>query len=220
MSDEMIHPTGELLQGFAEGLLGEPDRVVLESHLLGCAACQGEVEEWRSLFTMLATLPYYQPAKGFADRVMAHVALPDPWYVQAAARVAAQLQVFTPKTTRGWAVATACLALPLAIFAALTAWILSHPYITPDGLVSFAMQRTQATVQSTAQSALADLLHTDIALFFARGLDALSNAGLGAAGALAAATAMAIALSVWVLYQNLFRMTTRRENHTYVSYSF
>jgi hypothetical protein len=220
MSNEMLHPTAETLQGFAEGRLEETDHAVLESHLLGCAACQNEVEEWRSLFTLLATLPYHEPAKGLADRVMAHVTLPDPWYVRAAAHVGAQLQVLAPKTTRGWAIATACLALPIAIFTALTAWLLSKPYITPQGLITFAMERTQSTVSSAAQAAFATILHSDIALFFARWLEALSNAGLGAAGALAAATAMAVALSVWVLYQNLFRMTTRRENHTYVSFSF
>ena len=220
MSDAMIHPTAETLQGFAEGQLAAADRAVLESHLLGCAACQTEVEEWRSLFTMLATLPYHEPSKGFADRVMAHVALPDPWWMQAAARIGAQLQVFTPKTTRGWAFATACLALPVAIFGALTAWLLSKPYITPQGLVTFVLDRTQTAFESVAQGTLATVLQSDIALFFARGLDALSNAGLGAAGVVAIATAMAIALSVWVLYQNLFRMTTRRENHSYVSFSF
>jgi hypothetical protein len=216
----MIHPDMERLQLYIEERLGDGDRAVLESHLLGCAACQSDVEEWRSLFTMLATMPYHAPAKGFADRVMAHVVLPDPWYVRAAARVSNQLQVFTPRTTRGWAFATAFFAVPIAFFAALTAWILSKPYITPNGLVSYAVDRTQAAVDSAAQGTLATILQSDIALFFARGLDALANAGLGTAGALAAATAMAMALSVWVLYQNLFRMTTRRENHTYVSYSF
>jgi hypothetical protein len=169
---------------------------------------------------MLATLPRHAPSKGFADRVMAQIALPDPWYVRAAARVGAQLQVFAPKTSRGWALAAACLALPIAIFGALAAWILSKPYITAHGLVTFTVERTRAALDAAAQGTLATILQSDVALFFARGLDALSNAGLGAAGALAVATAMAIALSVWVLYQNLFRMTPRRENHTYVSFSF
>ena len=220
MSDPMIHPETERLQLFVEARLDDADRIVVESHLLGCDTCQAEVEEWKGLFTLLATMPYHAPARGFADRVMAHVTLPDPWYVRAAARVGTQLQTFVPRTTRGWAFATAFFAVPIAFFAALTAWLLSKPYITPNGLLSFAVDRTQSAVDSAAQGTVATILQSDIALFLARGLDALASAGAGTAGVLALATAMAIALSVWVLYQNLFRMTTRRENHSYVSYSF
>jgi anti-sigma factor RsiW len=220
MSDAMIHPTAEKLQGFVEGLLDEADRVVLASHLVDCAECQTEVEEWRALFAMISTLPQHVPAKGFANRVMAHVTLPDPWYVRIAARAGAQLQVFTPKTTRGWAAASACMALPLLFFGALTAWLLSKPYVTPNGLLAFTIDRAQAGLASLAQGTFVSLLQSDFALFIARALETMTNAGLGATGALAAAVAMATALSAWVLYQNLFRTTTTRENHTYASYSF
>ena len=87
-----------------------------------------------------------------------------------------------------------------AVFGALAAWLLSKPYITPQGLLGFAVSRTQSAFESIAQGTFATVLQSDVALAFARGLGALSNAGLGAAGAVAAATAMAIALSVWVLY--------------------
>ena len=220
MSDPMIHPETERLQLFAEARLDQADHSVVESHLIGCDTCTAEVEEWRSLFTLLATMPYHAPSKGFVDRVMAHVVLPDPWYVRAAARVGTQLQTFVPRTTRGWAFASAFFALPVVFFTALAAWLLSRPYITPNGLVSFAVERIQTALDTAAKGTLSTVLQSDIALFFARALDALVSAGVGTAGALALATAMAIALSVWVLYQNLFRMTTRRENHSYVSYSF
>jgi hypothetical protein len=220
MSDAFIHPTAEKLQGFVEGLLDGADRVVLASHLADCPTCQTEVEEWRALFAMIATLPQHAPARGFANRVMAQVALPDPWYVRIAARMATQLQVFTPKTTRGWAVASACLAFPIVFFGALTAWLLSKPYITPNGLLTFTIDRVQTGFASLAQGTFVTLLQTDFALFVARALETLTEAGLGATGALLVAVAMATALSAWVLYQNLFRTTTTRENHTYASYSF
>jgi hypothetical protein len=220
MSDPMIHPETERLQLFAEARLDDSERAVVDSHLLGCDTCSAEVEEWKSLFTLLATMPYHAPSKGFVDRVMAHVVLPDPWYVRAAARASAQLQTFVPRTTRGWAFATAFFAMPIIFFTALSAWLLSRPYITPNGLVGFALDRTQTTLDSLFKGTLAAVVQSDIALFFARALNSLVDAGAGTAGALALATAMAIALSVWVLYQNLFRMTTRRENHSYVSYSF
>ena len=216
----MIHPETERLQLFAEARLDQADRAVVESHLLACDTCGAEVEEWKSLFTLLATMPYHAPSSDFVDRVMAHVVLPDPWYVKAAARVSTQLQVFVPRTTRGWAFASAFFALPIVFFTALTTWLLSRPYITSDGIVSFAVERVQTAFDTAAKGTLSTILQSDIALFFARGLDALVNAGAGTAGALAVTTAMAIVLSIWVLYQNLFRMTTRRENHSYVSYSF
>lgn len=220
MKNPIMHPPAEHLQGYVEGLLDQGDRATLESHLLGCAECRGEVEEWRSLYTVLATMPPLSPRAGFADRVMAHVRLPDPWYVQLPARVATRLKVFVPQTTRGWAVATACLALPLLFFAAVAAWVLSRPYITPGGLASFTYAKAQQAVGSFAQSALATLLQSDAALYTARALDTISNAGLGAAGALLLSLSMATALSAWILYQNLFRTQTTRENRHYVSYSF
>jgi anti-sigma factor RsiW len=219
MNNPIIHPTAEKLQGFVEGLLDAGDRAVLESHLLGCPECQSEVADWRSLYNVLAAMPQLEPAKGFANRVMLHVTLPDPWYVRVPALVGSRLQVFVPQTTRGWAVATACLALPMMFIAAVTAWVLSKPYITAQGLISFTFAKAEAMANNIAAGTLSTILQSDVALFAARGVNAVANAGLGAAGALALAVSMATALSAWVLYQNLFRVT-KREIRNYVSYSF
>ena len=220
MNDPILHPTAERLQAFVENALDAGNRAIVESHVLGCALCQSEAEEWRSLFALLATLPQHAPSPKFADHIMAHVALPDPWYVRAAARVHARVHVFTPKTTRGWAFATACISLPMAVFGALVYWILSKPYITPTGLLAFAYERAHDFVSGTTSGALAGLLQSDIALFFVRGLETFANAGLRATGALLLGVAMLTALSAWFLYQNLFRTTKQREEPNYVSYSF
>lgn len=219
MNDPILHPTADRLQAYVEKALDAADFAVVDSHLNGCPQCQSEVAEWRSLFTMLATLPQYAPQPDFANRVMAQVRLADPWHVRVAARVSNRVQVFVPKTTRGWAAAAALLALPAMLFVTLAYWLLSKPYITPGGLVAFTYERVTALASSFATDVLAGVLQTDVALYVARGLGAVSDAGLGAAGALFAAVAMATALSAWVLYQNLFRTTTR-ENRSYVSYSF
>lgn len=220
MNDRILHPTADRLQAFIEGTLAEGDRAVVDSHVLGCAVCQGEVEEWRSLFAMLATLPQHEPSPHFADLVMSGVKLPDPWYHRAAAYVGAQLQVFTPRTTRGWAFATACMSLPIALFGALTMWILSQPGITPDTLLSFAYDRAHNFVSGQASSAMAGMLQGDVGFLIARGFELLSKAGLGTAGALAVGIAMMIALSAWFLYQNLFRTSETREENDYGSYCF
>jgi anti-sigma factor RsiW len=220
MKDPNLHPATETLQSFVENTLDAGDRVVLESHLLGCTECVNEVEEWRSLFAMLSTMPQVAPSHGFANRIMAHVDLPDPWYARLPARVSAQLRTFVPQTTRGWAAAAACLALPLAGFAALAAWLLSKPYMTPQSVVSFTYGKVVGFAESFASGTLSSVLQSDVALFAARGLDSVTSAGVGAAGALIFAVSMATALSAWVLYQNLFRTNAARENRHYATYSF
>jgi anti-sigma factor RsiW len=219
MSDSILHPNPQRLQSLIEGTLGEAERAVLESHLLGCATCQHEVEEWRSLFTMLATLPQFSPSVHFADNVMAGVQLPDPWYVRVFAHGIDRLQVYAPKTTRGWALATACLALPFALFALVATWVLSKPYITPSNVFAYSWHRAGLVLDSIADVAIAQLLQTDIAMFAARQLETLTSAGIGTAGALLAAVSVATAGSAYILYQNLFRAHAHR-NERYVTYSF
>jgi anti-sigma factor RsiW len=217
--DSILHPNTERLQGFVEGILDDADRAIIESHLVQCATCQTEVEEWRSLFSVIATLPQFTPSIHFADNVMRSIVLPDPWYVRALAKAGDRLQVIAPKTTRGWAFASGVLALPFALFAVLATWLLSKPYMTPSNVFAFAVDRGGDLINSVVTGAAAQLLQTDFALFVARQLQALSEAGLGTAGALLAAVAIATAGSAYILYQNLFRANAHR-NHRYVSYSF
>ena len=219
MNESILHPNSGMLQDFAEASLGEADRAVIESHVLECTRCHAEVEEWRVLFGTLAALPQFSPSVHFADNVMHHVRLPDPWYVRALVYVGDRAQKFAPKTTRGWALASAFLALPFAAFALFATWLLSKPYITPSNVLAFVVHRGQELVSGVAQSAFAAVLQTDIALLAARGLNAISTAGIGTAGALFAGVAVATLASAYVLYQNLFRADTQR-NHGYVTYSF
>lgn len=220
MNDPILHPTADRLQAFTEETLAEAERAVVASHVQTCEACQGEVEEWRSLFSVLATLPHYDPSPHFADLVMSGVTLPDPWYVRAAARVSAQLQVFTPKTSRAWAFAGAAMSMPIMLFGALTMWLLSKPYVTPQSLYSFAAERLHNFASGTASNTMASVLQSNLALYAFRALARIADAGLGTAGALALGIAMLIALSAWFLYQTLFRKTTKREDHDYASYCF
>lgn len=219
MSDPILHPNTEKLQSFVEGTLDDGDRAVIHSHIVSCSSCHSEVEEWSSLFGVLATLPRFSPSIHFADNIMASVRLPDPWYVRLLIRVGDRLQAYAPKTTRGWAIATAFLGFPTLVFGLLTAWLLSKPYMTPSNVAAFILTRAEQMLNSTAQNAFASLLQTDIALFVVRQLEALSNAGVGAAGALLAGVAVTTAASAYILYQNLFRADAHR-NQSYVSYSF
>ncbi|HUP90574.1 MAG TPA: hypothetical protein VM100_14540 [Longimicrobiales bacterium] len=219
MSDRLTHPTPEKLQGYAETSLDAAEQAVLASHVVSCSTCQHEVEEWRSLFNVLSTLPQLEPSKHFADLVMSNVKLPDPWYMKSAARVKNEMRLWMPKTTRGWTFATATLGVPFFVFGALFAWLLSHPFVTPQSVATFAADKGYKAVEAQASGTFAALLQSDVGLWLARILETLRSAGLGTVGAFAAGIAVGIGVSAWVLYTNLRTNRTRAKND-YVSYCF
>jgi anti-sigma factor RsiW len=214
LSNLDFHPTADRLEALVEGNLVEGERVVVESHVVGCSRCQTEVEELRSLFGALARMQHFSPSLGFLERVMAHVRLPDPWYI----RATQYLPRFAPRTSRGWAFASAFLALPLVGFGAIMLWLLSKPYVTGEGLIAFTVSEAGARITAAAAGVLSVMLHSDVTLFLARSMETLFSNGLRGAGALAALFAGLTVLSAWVLYQNLIRNPTRRSD--YASYSF
>jgi hypothetical protein len=217
---ETQHISGDELQAFVEGGHPESDRVVIESHLVACLRCQSEVEEWRSLFVALSGMPQFDPSSGFADRVLAglhasHATASLPWYARAgqlAARVA-------PKTTKGWALAAAFLALPLVSGGLFLVWLMSHAYVTPNTLLAFASDRGANALQSLGSGTIAWLMKTDAVAW---GVNVsgqiVHQVGMSGVGALLAGVAAGISLSIWVLYKNLFRSPSREAS--YVSFSF
>lgn len=72
------HLSAERLQAFLEGDLPAGERAPIEEHLAACAGCSAELDAWRVLFADLSELAPTTPRTGFADRVMARVALPSP----------------------------------------------------------------------------------------------------------------------------------------------
>jgi anti-sigma factor RsiW len=233
MMNEMQHPTAERLEAFVEGILDAGDRAVVESHLMGCSHCQSAVEEWRALFAALEGLPHFEPAPGFADRVMADVKVAPAgaraagWSWQSAqtavmawagdaGRAASRLM---PKTTFGWAMATAFLSLPVVLGAAAMGWLISREYITAQSLWVFATGQAAAGLRSLGETAVATALQTDVAAWLVSQTGQfMGSAGLTGVGLVLAAAGTATALSAWVLYRNLFRTPAR--DTTYASYSF
>jgi hypothetical protein len=211
----MYHPSPDNLEAFAEGILRPDDRAVVASHLLACHRCEGVVEDWRSLFHALSALPRFAPAVGFADRVMRRVRVRQPWH----ARAGAAFGRYLPHTTRGWALAAAFLALPVLAGGSFAAWLLSKSYVTTHGLWVFATDRFFGAAQSGVVGVTKFLMQTDIAAWLARSAGTVFSAsGARGLGALAAASAVLIVLSAWILYTNLFR-TPDRKSH-YVTFSF
>lgn len=228
---EMNHPTADRLEAFVEGVLEAADRAVLESHLLGCPACQHAVEEWRALFAALEGLPHFEPAAGFADRVMAKVqvapqatrarrlALVQLTLQKQLTRAGAALDRLLPKTTFGWATATAFLALPFLVGAVLLAWLMSRSYITPTSLYAFVSERTVSGARAVGDTAVSAAMQTELAAWLIdQGASFLARAGMPGLGVVFGMAGVATMLSIWVLYRNLFRTPTRESN--YASYSF
>jgi anti-sigma factor RsiW len=233
MINDMKHPSAERLEAFAEGRLPAGDRVVIESHVLGCPDCQMGVEEWRALFAALEGLPHFEPSPGFAERVMASVRVaPAPhrstrWDWQSAQKAvvawgedtARAASRFLPRTTFGWAMATAFLSLPFVLMAAAMGWLVSRSYLTPQSLWAFASEQTASGLRSLGETAVTTALQTDMAAWLvAQAVAFMGRAGLTGVGVLLATACIATALSAWVLYRNLFRTPARDTN--YASYSF
>lgn len=216
MSELPLHPSSERLEALVEGVLVEAERSAVEAHLVSCERCQAEVEEWRAVFAVLASLPHLAPAPGFADRVLAHVKIKQPW----TARVAAVLARLAPRTTAGWALLTACLTLPAAAGTALIAWVMTRPGLSAETLFVFLRERAADLILSFAGHAATTAMETTLATRIAALIEKLWSAApmqLGAAAAVFAALTLA---SVWVLYRHLFRPSNREVHHASFLFSF
>ena len=83
------HIEGAILQDFLDGVVGQRQRVGVESHLAECATCSAEADSWFALLRRLEDLEHFGPREGFADRVIAEVRMPETLGI--AARVRASL---------------------------------------------------------------------------------------------------------------------------------
>jgi anti-sigma factor RsiW len=60
--------------GYVDGRLKESERLEVEKHLAGCAACRLRVSEFRAVSGLLEELPMIEPSAAFDLRVRARVA--------------------------------------------------------------------------------------------------------------------------------------------------
>jgi anti-sigma factor RsiW len=214
LSDSLLHPGSDQLEAYVEGTLDTSDTAVLDSHLLSCARCQGEVEDWRSLFAVLSSMPRLAPTPLFADRVMSRVDLTLPL----PARVAAWLARLVPKSTTGWALAAAMLSLPVITIGAVASWLVAQPWVSTQALAVFVTERLARSAAGIALNAGQQILSTGPALWVTSYLQALLGSGTIELGAIVAGFGTALVVSVWILYRNLFHAPSRDTG--YASYSF
>jgi anti-sigma factor RsiW len=228
MMNQMQHPPAEQLEAFVEGVLEAGDRAVVESHLVGCADCLSAVEEWQALFAALEGLPQFDPSPGFAERVMAGVRLGEAparsrrWDWQSAQAAvtawaggaAESAGRYLPRTTFGWAMATAFLSIPFVLAAAAAGWLVSRSYLTPGSLWVFASGQASSGLRSMGEHAVTAALQTDVAAWLvANAARFMEQAGLTGLGLLLASASAATVLSAWVLYRNLVRTPSRSTSY-------
>jgi len=87
------HVGADQIQEMFDGVLAARMTTRIQKHLDGCRDCAGEAARWMPLFARLDRLETFAPREGFADRVMAGVALPErvPLAARAKDRVTAAL---------------------------------------------------------------------------------------------------------------------------------
>lgn len=215
MNQKTEHPTAEQLGEYAVGRLDTAGNAGVEQHLAACQSCRAGVAEWQVLYRGIEALPHFEPAPGFALRVMAKVRVPRPWHERATEFISGWL----PHTTRGWAAAAAILALPVLAGGSMVAWLLSKSYVTTQGLWTFATGQVSNAATGVLSGALDRLVQSNAVAWLAAGLDSvLATAGMRGIGLLAGLGAVLIVASVWVLYRNLIR--TPHRDSDYVTYCF
>jgi hypothetical protein len=94
----------------------------LQRHLDQCQACLEQVRADRDIADQIAALPLMSPSEGFADRVMAAVAVPDPFAIHSLQATRRRLFA-TPKS---FALAAGLMLFLLSSMAGSIVWTLTH----------------------------------------------------------------------------------------------
>lgn len=93
-----------------------------QAHLDGCPACLDLVRAEREIVDQVSALPLLSPSEDFADRVMAAVAVPDPFAIRSLQ--ATRRRLFA--TRRSLALAASVLVLLLGSMAGSIVWTLAN----------------------------------------------------------------------------------------------
>jgi anti-sigma factor RsiW len=94
----------------------------LQQHLEECPACMEQVRVDREIAQLIGALPLMSPAEDFADRVMARVAIPDPFALRSWQTTRRRLFA----TQKSLAVAATLVLALLGSMAGSIAWSLAH----------------------------------------------------------------------------------------------
>jgi len=211
------HLGSELLQDLADGALTARQAARARAHLDACDACAHELRGWTAVMSRVSDLNRLAPREGFADRVMAGLAVattPAVVRVPAWRRALAVGARFMPKTRRAWAALAGASVTPAVTFGLVLYTVFSHPTLTPQALASFAFWQ----LTDFAVTAWGVVVSGGLAVVRLAGLDGLVQAVLDAPVMVAggvAVYAIASVIALRVLYKNLIARRSMR--HRYAS---
>jgi hypothetical protein len=131
VTNENAHLPPWTLEELAEDTLSHAERGLAMEHVRHCAECAAEVDAHRALISALSELPTWDPSPGFANAVMARVALP------AIAPEAVLRRRWLPKTVKGWMMGGAGIVAPLLPLFAVLGWLTGRG-LTPGALFGVA----------------------------------------------------------------------------------
>ena len=155
----------------------------LRAHVDGCAECRARLDEARVVADALEHLPHFTPRTGFADRVLTHVQIVEPWHV--AALDAARRLVPESRPLRVLVLATAGVS-SLAISAS-AAWIVLSADVT-WGSATVLTGRVRDAVMYGIQQGLESVVGAGAAATLrASGSLAVASAGIALVMAVGAA---------------------------------
>lgn len=137
----------------------------LRAHVDDCAPCRGRLAEARVVSDALDNLPRFAPAPAFANRVMAHVQVVEPWHVALSAATSRLI----PKTASMRVVMAASASLVAVGISSAAVWLAFRADVAIY-LAEAADQRARETI-TAALGALAR------SVFGAGAIDALGVQG-------------------------------------------
>ncbi|HYJ80449.1 MAG TPA: hypothetical protein VEW03_12630, partial [Longimicrobiaceae bacterium] len=118
------------IEELAEDTLSPVERALALDHVRDCSRCAADLDVSRAVIAALSALPAFAPSPGFADTVMARVAVPA--FAESAEQ--ARVRRWLPRSQKGWMYFLGGVLAPIAPLMALLTWLLGYPGVSAASL--------------------------------------------------------------------------------------
>jgi hypothetical protein len=193
VSETPTHLDAMTLEQLAEETLPAEAAAEARVHLDACMRCKMELEADQSLFGVLGELPRFAPSVGFADAVMARVAIAPQVHP-----ALAWLRRMVPSSRRGWALIWVAVTAPVTPLIALVLWLIAQPLLSPATFAQYVMMRAQGYAQA-GSALLVDTVGGGFFDYAELFYSSIQTVPAGALLGVIAVLAIGIPLSAWGL---------------------